>query len=195
MGLFHAKVAGARCLINHYWGTPNGRGEHGMWKANTVLGRKAIACGWTAKASSAPSYQVVVELTTHIALPAHILDAFRLTCGKESLDKWVDEVKVYDDLRRVAKRVLAEHASGRRVEKLRAEKVRDPVLENTTLFNRDALIFRSLQAAIKRGDIGTVVNVLSYWMVMFRGTGKMPKYADILFTTLIGLKNMDPKLR
>jgi hypothetical protein len=57
------------------------------------------------------------------------------------------------------------------------------------------LILSVLTAAVKRGDIGSVVNVLHYWMNMFRGTGKTPKYADAIFSTLMDLKAMDPNLK
>jgi hypothetical protein len=63
------------------------------------------------------------------------------------------------------------------------------------LFNRDALTILVLRAAIKRGDIGAVLCVISHWMVMFRGTGRMPKYADAVFRVITELKSMHPKLR
>ncbi|KAF5335492.1 hypothetical protein D9611_012206 [Ephemerocybe angulata] len=196
MGLFHAKVAGTRCVANEFWGVANSKAAWSLWKVNTVLSRKPISGGWGVKPKQLPPYQTIVELVLRLALTANVLDGYRLYCGAGiSLDVWVAGVKTHGDLRKVSRQVLEQLASGKRVHELRTRAVRDPVLENIILFNRDALILRAFQAAIKRGDIGTVVNVLAYWMVMFRGTGKMPKYADILFTTLAGLKAMDPKLR
>jgi hypothetical protein len=194
MGLFHAKIAGIRCVANEHWGVANSKAPWSLWKVNMLLGRKAISCGWKAS-KQLPPYKLLAELV-HIALVANILDGFRLYCGYKSIDEWVKSgVKEHVDVRKVSCRIFEELVSSRRVEKLRAGRSRDPVLENVVLFNRDALLFRTLQAAIKRGDIGTVVNILTFWMVMFRGTGKMPKYADILFSTLMGLKNMNPTLR
>ena len=63
------------------------------------------------------------------------------------------------------------------------------------LFNHDALYLCMLKFAIKNGDVGGVLNILMHWMIMFRGTGKMPKYADALFHVLINLKRMNPKLQ
>ncbi|KAJ6582441.1 hypothetical protein B0H10DRAFT_1756651, partial [Mycena sp. CBHHK59/15] len=72
---------------------------------------------------------------------------------------------------------------------------RDPILENISLFNRDALTLLALRAAVKRGDVGGVLCISAHWMVMFRGTGHMPKYADAVFRVLTELKSMHPKLR
>ncbi|KAJ7864341.1 hypothetical protein B0H13DRAFT_2353767 [Mycena leptocephala] len=72
---------------------------------------------------------------------------------------------------------------------------RDPIYENISLFNCDALTLLALRAAVKRGDVGRVLCVSVHWMVMFRGTGRMPKYADAIFRVLTELKSMPPKLR
>ncbi|TEB27829.1 hypothetical protein FA13DRAFT_1877613 [Coprinellus micaceus] len=195
MGLFHAKIAGTRCVVNEHFGTPNSKAEWLIWKLIALLGWKHISAGWKTSQKQQAPYQLLSRLVLRIALVANMLDGFRLYCGKESLEEWVVDIKTHADLRKVSVRVVDELASSRRVEQLRAKSVRDLILENIILFNRDALLLRSLQAAIKRGDIGTVVNVLTYWMIMFRGTGKMPKYADILFSTLTGLKKMHPMLK
>ena len=128
------------------------------------------------------------------ALPANVLDGWRLECGSESLKQWVSQVNALEDITEVGKRVLQRIASRRRVFELREqpEEDRDYVLENVMLFNQDALILKELRSSIREGDIGRVVNVLSCWMVEFRGTGSMPKYADALFETLTKLKQMDP---
>ena len=43
--------------------------------------------------------------------------------------------------------------------------------------------------AIERGDIGCVLNVLTHWMVMMRGSGSMPKYADAILEVRILLES------
>ena len=68
-------------------------------------------------------------------------------------------------------------------------------LENIDLLNRDALLLQQLKYAIKRGDVGMILDICTHWMVMFWGTGRMPKYADALFHLLVDLKTMHPKLR
>ncbi|KAF6745813.1 hypothetical protein DFP72DRAFT_992947 [Ephemerocybe angulata] len=191
-GLFHAKMAGIRCVANEYWGTSGSPAPWSLWKVNSLLGRKPISVGWQAK-TPAP-YQPVLELITKLALPANILDGYRIHSGKK-LDIWIKEITDHASLRLVTLKVFRELCSACRVAMLRKKVDRDVTLENIILFNRDALIFVALQGAVKRGDVGTVVNVLTYWLLMFRGTGKMPKYADILFHHLRDLSQMAPDLR
>ncbi|TDL17322.1 hypothetical protein BD410DRAFT_730160 [Rickenella mellea] len=133
----------------------------------------------------------------NLSLPAHTLDALEVLCGKSSLATWVSSVEDYEDVKTLARKVKDELFSAARVEKLRLlpAESRDIILENVILFNRDAVILREFTLAVKTGDIGRVMNVLAYWMVMFRGTGSMPKYADALFYLLKDLKTMKPELR
>ena len=136
-----------------------------------------------------------MELVLRLALPANILDGFRLFCPGKDLEKWVSSVNSHRSIKDVARQVFEHLCSACRVSKLRRETERDIPHENIILFNRDALILLVLTTSIKRGDIGAVVNVLAHWMVMFRGSGKMPKYSDAMFRTLMDLKVMDPCLR
>jgi hypothetical protein len=136
-----------------------------------------------------------MELVLRLALPANILDGFWLFCPGNDLKKWVSSVSSYSIIKDVVKQVFEQLCSARRVSKLRRLTARDIPLENIVLFNRDALILAVLTASIKQGDIGAVVNVLVHWMVMFRGSGKMPKYSDAMFRTIMDLKTMDPCLR
>lgn len=180
---------------NEYWGMPNGRAIWSLWKVNTLLSRRPMVCGW--KASKLAPFQPLSELILSFVLPANVLDGWRLECGKDSLSDWVDSVSDMQDITDTAKRVLDRIASRRRVSDMRDEPIedRDVVLENITLFNHDALILLEFKAAIREGDIGRVLNVLTVWMVEFRGTGSMPKYADALLETLLTLKQMDPVRR
>jgi len=96
----------------------------------------------------------------NLALPANILDGFRIYCGKDTLDSWVSNIKSVHKVRLVAKQVLDELCSGRRVARLHRSKPerRDVTLENICLFNRDCLYLRQLKYAIKRGDVGVVLD-------------------------------------
>jgi len=182
-------------IANEFWGVPNSTAPWSLWKINSLLARKAISAGWKSKTLPpfCPTYELILQLT----LPANILDGFRIFCPKATLEEWVRDVQDYEDVSRIAKKVHLELCSARRVSDLRrlpGDK-RDIPFENIQLFNRDSLILRALKYSIKRGDVGSVINILSHWMVMFRGTGKMPKYADALFHLLAYLKRMDPRLR
>jgi len=67
-------------------------------------------------------------------------------------------------------------------------------LKNIILFNDASILLHEIAYAIKRGDVGWVINILVDWMVMFHGTGKMPKYVDELFHLLVSLKRMNPHM-
>ena len=158
-----------------------------------MLGRKAIKAGW--KNKQLPPFRPVNELMLRLALPANILDGFRIYCPGGDPKKWASNIKGHGELRTVSKKILEDLCSARRVAQLRQLAKRDVPLENIILFNRDALILCALTAAIKRGDVGTVINALAHWMLTFRGSGKMPKYADAVFHTLMDIKTMDSQLR
>ena len=193
VGLFHAKIAGSHCTANEHWGVVNSKAPWSLWRINTFLRRKAISAGWNAKQLS--PFHPIMELVLWLALPTNILDGFWLFCPGNNLKKWVSSVSSYDIIKDVAKQVFEQLCSVCKVSKLRRLPDHDIPLENIILFNRNALILAVLTASIKQGDIGAVVNVLAHWMVMFRGSGKMPKYSDAIFRTIMDLKTMDPCLR
>lgn len=195
LGLFHAKMAGDRMVANEFWGAANSSCPWSLWKVNSLLGRKTISAGW--KAKTLPPFRPTYELILNLTLPANILDAFRIYCPFDTLEEWMKNVKNYKDISAIAEKIHTSLCSARRVAELRElpDIKCDVPFENIILFNRDALILRTLKHATKRGDIGTVLNVLAHWMLMFRGTGKMPKYADALFHLLMHLKHMDSRLQ
>lgn len=194
-GLLHVKFSVARMLANEYWGKLNAKSPWSLWKINTLLARKPISAGW--KAKTLPPFRAVYELMLMLALPANILDAFRIHCGADTLEAWVKTVKSMDDMRCVAQQILDKHCSGQHVERLRREVPvkRDVPFENICLFNRDALYLRQLKYSIKQGDVGSVLDLLSHFTLEFRGTGRTPKYADALFHTIVNLKTIAPELR
>lgn len=51
---------------------------------------------------------------------------------------------------------------------------RDLPLENVKLFNCDALILHVLRYPVKRGDVGSVINILAYWVQRHRKDAKYP---------------------
>ena len=187
-GVFHMKMVGDWMTTNEHWGQPNSKAPWSLWKVNTLLGRKA---------KSLPPFPPSYELILIMALPANILDGFRIYCPFTTVEEWVEGVQTVEEVEVVARRVLIELCSARRVQRLRCltSTKRDVPLENICLFNCDALYLRQLKFAVKRGDVGAILDVATHWMLMFRGTGKMPKYADALFHILIDLKSMHPKLR
>jgi hypothetical protein len=185
-------MAGCRLTVNEHWGKPNSLWPGGLWwEHNKLLKRKPITAGWAGK--KATPWQPAHELI-HVSLPAHIVDGFRIYCGHDKLEEWAEAVTT-EEFNRVAKIVFDKLFSTRVVDELRTREERDVTLENTILYNRDALFYIEFIQAIKKGDIGRVLNVLSIWMVMMRTPKTMPRYADAMFETLVPLRNFPPKLR
>ncbi|KAJ6607231.1 hypothetical protein B0H10DRAFT_1818766 [Mycena sp. CBHHK59/15] len=178
-GLFHGEMAGGRLTVNEHWGKPNSIWPGGLWwEHNKLLKRKKITAGWSGK--KATPWQPAPDLI-HISLPAHIVDGFRIYCGQDNFGEWV-KTATMEEFNRVAKIVFEELFSTAAVDKLRArhECDRDITLENAILYNRDALFYVEFVQAIKKGDIGRVLNVLNIWMVMMRTPKTMPRYADAI---------------
>ena len=132
-----------------------------------------------------------------MALLAHILDAFRIHCPHESLATWISGVKTRDEILAVAEKIQTELCSARRISRLCRKCLiqRDVPLENIILFNHASILLCEIAYAIERGDVGRVINILVHWMVKFRRTGMMPKYADALFHLLVSLKRMNSHMR
>ncbi|KAJ7163528.1 hypothetical protein C8R43DRAFT_879780 [Mycena crocata] len=191
-GLFHGQMAGGRMTVNEHWGAPNSLWPGGLWwEHNKLLKRKPLSAGWGGPKATEwkPAHELI-----HISLPAHIVDGFRIYCGQESLLEWTKSATP-DEFERVARTVFDNLFSTGALNELRARKVRDTTVENAILYNRDALFYVEFVHAIKKGDIGRVLNVLSIWMVMMRSPKTMPRYADAMFETLVRIKNFPPKLR
>ncbi|KAF8798380.1 hypothetical protein BYT27DRAFT_7228445 [Phlegmacium glaucopus] len=187
-GLLHVKFAQTRMVTNEFWGKPNSKSPWSLWKVNTLLGQKAITAGW--KAKSLPPFCPVYKLMLNLALPANILDGFHIYSYKEKLEDWVDGIQTIEEIEEVVEKVLNLLCSGCQVAQLR-----HVPLENICLFNRDSLHLQQLKFAIKRGDVGTVLDVITHSMLSFCGMGKTPKYADALFSMVVCLKRMDPKVQ
>lgn len=131
-----------------------------------------------------------------LALPANVLDAFHIYCPKDDLKEWVDSVWSVDEVASIAQQILDELCSGHQVEKLCQQPPSkcDVPFESICLFNRNCLYLHQLKYAIKHGDVGAILDIIKHIMLAFRGTGKTPKYADTLFSLMVRLKQMDPKV-
>ncbi|KAJ7780590.1 hypothetical protein DFH07DRAFT_865154 [Mycena maculata] len=176
-GLFHAKMAGCRLVINEHWGQPNSLWPGSLWWEHTqLLKRKPISAGWKTKRRRRGS-------------PA--TSSFKFL---PDLDTWAAAATI-DDFNTVAEQVYRKLFTTHAVDELRSLPHRDISHENVVLLNRDALFYIEFVAAIKKGDIGRVINVLQIWMVMMRSPKTMPKYADTIFETLRRIDRYDPVLK
>jgi hypothetical protein len=97
LGIFHEKVAGTWMTANEHWGTPNSKALWSLWRINSLLGCKPITAGW--KYKKLPPFRPAYELMIDLALPANILDGFRLFCPCDTLEEWVrrEQVQVNRD--------------------------------------------------------------------------------------------------
>lgn len=193
IGLFHTKMAAARMIINEHLGSPNQDHEGGAWWENLKLGRKPFSAGW--KSKKAAPWKQSHELL-QLSLAAHVVDAFRIHCGASDLSAWAKRATA-SDVRCVGALVMNRLFSTRVVDALRKLPMeqRDITLENSILYNCDVLLYRVFVDAIKRGDIGCVVNVLEIWALEFRGTSSMPTYSDLVFSTLRRIERWPIRLR
>ncbi|KAJ7720953.1 hypothetical protein B0H16DRAFT_1474190 [Mycena metata] len=190
-GLFHAKMAGCRLVINEHWGQPNSLWSGSLWWEHTqLLKHKPISAGW--KTKKATPWKPCHELL-QISTAAHVKDGFRVHCGNPDLDTWAATATI-NDFNAVAEQVYRKLFTTHAVDELRSLPHRDISDENIVLLNRDALFYIEFVAAIKKGDIGRVINVLQIWMVMMRSPKTMPKYADTIFETLCRIDRYDPVL-
>ncbi|KAK7029172.1 hypothetical protein R3P38DRAFT_3314713 [Favolaschia claudopus] len=191
-GLFHAKMAGCRMVINEHWGKPNSLWPGSLWWEHTqLLKRKPISAGWKAKKATPwkPSHELL-----QISLAAHVKDGFRIHCGAGDLEAWALSASA-SDFNAVAEQVFRKLFTTEAVDNLRSHPERDITHENVVLLNRDALFYIEFVSAIKKGDIGRVINILQVWMVMMRAPKTMPKYADAIFETLRRIDRYDPVLK
>ncbi|KAJ7881269.1 hypothetical protein B0H14DRAFT_2565850 [Mycena olivaceomarginata] len=133
IGLFHVKLSATRGTVNEHWGEPNSKFPGSLWSQNSFLSRKSIPAGW--KAKKLPPFRPTYELMLTLSLPAHVLNRYRLHCGAESLDVWVESDLSWADIECVSEVIVEKLGSASTVEELRLlpEPERDPQLENTIL--------------------------------------------------------------
>jgi len=179
--------------INEHWGQVGSEWPGGLWWENSQLKRKNMLAGWGNK--KATEWKPAHELL-QISLAAHVKDGFRLHCGSSNLETWANTATL-EDFESAMETVMMELFSTAAVEKLESlpDDERDATFENNVLQNRDTLFYLELVTAIKKGDIGRVVNVLRVWMVMMRTPKTMPKYADTIFETLNRVKTYPGRMQ
>ncbi|KAJ7607150.1 hypothetical protein FB45DRAFT_993941 [Roridomyces roridus] len=167
-GAFHGKMAVSRLVMNEHWGKPNSIAGGLWWENNTLLKRKPVSAGWKSK-KAAPYFN-------QISSAGHVLDAFRIHCGKADFAEWASQA-TFEEFEKVADKVYDSLYTTAAYDKAckRPEEERDPAFENSILYNLDSLLYHLLVQSIKAGDIGRVVLVFRYWAVMMRTPKTMPK--------------------
>ncbi|KAI0344970.1 hypothetical protein BDW22DRAFT_1370596 [Trametopsis cervina] len=192
-GHFHGQMHVVSGCLETHWGLPSAgvRDPGSLSFHNTVLDRKPILL------SSPPPYQTCRDLVS-VSLFARILKCLEIVAGT-SLAEYPDDA-TFIDLKTHAEAILNRFANTQVVDDLRnshsnqndadadepKQAQRDIVLENGILFNRDALIMRELNDAIKAGDSGRILLSLKILAPYYRGS-KRTKYA---YESLVSLHNL-----
>ncbi|KAF7341771.1 hypothetical protein MSAN_02031500 [Mycena sanguinolenta] len=194
LGIFHAKMAGCRLVVNEHWGKPNATIAGGLcWEHTQLLQRKPISAGWKSKKAAPwkPSHELL-----QISSAGHVRDAFRIHCGNANFAEWAAQAD-FNEFNAVAGKVYDSLYTTTAYDAAcdRGDAQRDAAFENSVLYNRDSLLYLLLVSSIKAGDIGCVVLVFRIWAVMMRSPKTMPKYADAFFETLNRIKTYDPVLQ
>ncbi|KAI0086095.1 hypothetical protein BDY19DRAFT_379635 [Irpex rosettiformis] len=178
-----------------HWGLPGAgaRDPGSLCFQNTIIDRKPIVL------TSPPPYRTCRDLI-FVSLYARILHCLELVS-----DLGIDEyaaVTTYDGLKGHAEVIYDRFVKSNTTDDLRHgtlcikdidgkptlvydDKDRDVVFENALLFNRDALIMREFNDAIKAGDSGRILISLKILAAFYRGSGR----TEYAYETLVTLHN------
>ncbi|KAJ7721241.1 hypothetical protein B0H14DRAFT_2642513 [Mycena olivaceomarginata] len=162
LGIFHAKMAGNRLVVNEHWGKPNATIPGGLcWEHTQLLQRKPISAGW--KSKKAAPWKPCHELL-QISSAGHVRDAFRIHCGEASFPEWAAKAS-FGDFVAVSGKVYSSLYTTAAYDDAcaRNEATRNAAFENSVLYNRDSLLYLLLVSSIKAGDIGRVILVFRIW--------------------------------
>jgi hypothetical protein len=200
-GLFHSKIADTLGTLLNHFGLPDSgtRNPTSLGYHNTRINRLPITL------SSLPPFRTSRDLI-FVLLYSRVLHCLLLASGYKSLAEYSFKVFKWETLVEHATSIFDKFANSALVEELRSEREEslqgkeegspptegDAVLENASLFLRDALISREFSDAVKAGDSGRVILVLKVWALSFRGSGRT-KYAYEMLHLIHNLTSVWPK--
>ncbi|EEB95629.1 hypothetical protein MPER_05366, partial [Moniliophthora perniciosa FA553] len=170
-GLFHVEMAAANAIWRlHVMPTDDRCEELGLYDYVNHLHPKATG-EFTSKAG--PSYHSMHDVIHH-ALWADVLDAFRVEVhqryGHNSLESWGKSEPAWEDIVQLSEEMVTryipdQHFSARKRHEL---KDRDLVFESMCLRLQHSLLYVELCRSIKYGDVGRILELLSWWDSDFR---------------------------
>ncbi|TFK58743.1 hypothetical protein BDN72DRAFT_781667 [Pluteus cervinus] len=176
-GLLHLMMAYGNSLHKQYLGTGKGRG---LSQAFDLLNRKNLGTSST----KGPFYHDLKEVL-YVVAEAHIRELWLLVGGTTELTQL--RTRTPRELVELASKIVSDYASGRALDtELKKKKHRDYFLCNAISWNRDILMYITLDQAIKYGDVGLVECSLSSLAFRFVG-GKNGKYTVEVLELLQGL--------
>ncbi|KAJ7199391.1 hypothetical protein GGX14DRAFT_572773 [Mycena pura] len=180
-GWLHIQMAFANSLHKQHLGTSKGRG---LSAAFDVLKRK----GLQSSATQGPFFHDLSE-TLHIIAEAQIREVW-LEVGKvKSLKDLL--TRTPSELVQLAEKILAEHASSVALVKMNLKPRPDELKAQSIMFLRDVLPFVLLRAAVGRGDVGIMEDMIPHLLFRFIG-GKNSNYTTEMLELLQGLNREWP---
>ncbi|EIW75949.1 hypothetical protein CONPUDRAFT_76987 [Coniophora puteana RWD-64-598 SS2] len=167
-GWLHNSMTFAASLHKQYLGTTAGRG---LRHAFTVLNRK----GLDSVKTRGPFHQQLDEAICHVT-EARFQDCWRVVTGADDLAALQE--KTPEELYKFAMEILDKLASVDVLEDWDSQddEEKDEIFRESVLWNRDALRYIDLQAAIKEGDVGVMEDTLPYLLFRYSG-GSNSRYA------------------
>ncbi|KAJ8461886.1 hypothetical protein ONZ45_g18133 [Pleurotus djamor] len=138
-----------------------------------------------------PDYYTLLSALTQI-IHGLILNAWRQTCGFNSLGAYADSNPSADDLLTCASEILQTFATPTAHPRDKPPKNVDAVSHNIRLLTRDLLYLMILVSAIADGDFGRIEDFLPQLAMMFRGAGSNNYCTEILHF-IFNLKKVWPQ--
>ncbi|KAJ3576931.1 hypothetical protein NP233_g89 [Leucocoprinus birnbaumii] len=180
LGLFHFKIACADAIWRE-----STRPAKSTTETNTLLSLiKQMRKNEIKKfKDNSPDFRFMHEVIQHVGIVAR-LDLWRIVVEEAtdnsvlSLEEWAATEPTWDDLRKLAHKIVKEHVAPADMDRVRNkdDDERDQVKENTMLFHRHILLYEETSYAMNHGDIGRVEKTFLPWIAIFTGCGKH-KYA------------------
>ncbi|KAF8311900.1 hypothetical protein DL93DRAFT_2115578, partial [Clavulina sp. PMI_390] len=197
-GLFHTLMAAANAVWRTYLEPKSLQKDlHGVYQHFAHLYPKDHA-----KLKSNAPFRMLHDGLQHTLL-AHLLEYAREILNLLSANELEERTFKIEEIDLLAKAIYNEyiaHAPALSADAsflVETEEAKlsneEKAKQNSRLFVRDALLYQVLAVSMKHGAVGTVEDVLWYWIPIFKATRKH-KYAAYLLDFLTRLSSLPPEL-
>ncbi|KAF8228482.1 hypothetical protein L208DRAFT_1424421 [Tricholoma matsutake] len=114
----------------------------------------------------------------HHATWLDILDCFRLESRGFALSE-----RTWESIIEISEAIIHRYMPGDNFGDVREQEnsARDMVFENASLRKQHGLLYLELSHAMNHGDVGRILRVLPYWIVVFKSTGKIKYMAHMIW--------------
>jgi hypothetical protein len=176
-GLFHAKMAAANSMHLLYF-TEKGRiAEKPTFWSYVNLLRPGEMKSMSNKPSFRQMHNCIQDVTTAI-----ILNLWRQAIPDGDLQKWFEGRPYMSEMEKIADGIMEMHVAGFEEDMDGPDEVHQ---DHKRMF-RDFLLYSELSHSMNTGDIGRVMDVIPFWVLIWRAT-KKHKYASYYHRFLIKL--------